>query len=79
MVLFAVSLSRLDVVVNMSNVMGNTQWSTTDLKSSGRLSIDSSGYRNMHILAGLGGSKLEARGGIVGCNIEIQQLDNIGQ
>lgn len=29
----------------------------------------------MKIMAGLGGSKLEARGGIIGGNIEIQGLD----
>jgi Fragile site-associated protein C-terminus len=53
-------------------------WSTKDLKSQGRLSIDSSGYKNMKILAGLGGSKLEARGGIIGGNIELQGLESEG-
>ena len=61
--LFAVNLRQLDVIMNMSNVMGNTTWATSDIKSSGQLSIDSSGYRNMTIRAGLGESKLEARGG----------------
>jgi len=46
--------------------------------SQGRLSIDSSGYKNMKISAGLGGSKLEARGGIIGGNIELQQLESEG-
>ena len=50
-------------------------WSTRDLKSQGRFSIDSSGYTNMKISAGLGGSKLDARGGIIGGCIELQQLD----
>jgi len=53
-------------------------WSTRDLKSQGRFSIDSSGYTNMKILAGLGGSKLDARGGIIGGSIELQQLDSEG-
>ena len=46
--------------------------------SQGRFSIDSSGYTNMKILAGLGGSKLDARGGIIGGCIELQQLDSEG-
>ena len=50
------------------------RWATTDLKSQGRLSIDSSGTKNVNISAGLGGSKLEARGGIVGGYIELHQL-----
>jgi len=53
-------------------------WSTRDLKSQGRFSIDSSGYTNMKISAGLGGSKLDARGGIIGGCIELQQLDSEG-
>jgi len=32
----------------------------------------------MKISAGLGGSKLEARGGIIGGSIELQQLDSEG-
>jgi hypothetical protein len=33
----------------------------------------------MKISAGLGGSKLEARGGIIGGNIELQQLESEGR
>ena len=51
------------------------RWSTKELKSQGRLSIDSSGYKNMKISAGLNGSRLDARGGIIGGNIELQGLD----
>jgi len=32
----------------------------------------------MKISAGLGGSKLDARGGIIGGSIELQQLDSEG-
>ena len=44
------------------------------MKSQGELSIDSSGHKNMKILAGLGESKLEAQGGIVGCKIDVQNF-----
>lgn len=79
MVLFAVNLSELDVTVNMSNLMGNVMWSTKNLKSQGCLSIDSAGYKNMQISTGVSGSKLEARGGIVGGNIELQGLGTLGE
>ncbi|XP_077984720.1 bridge-like lipid transfer protein family member 1 [Glandiceps talaboti] len=74
-VLFAVSLTQLDVQMNMSNVMGNTTWSTRSLKSQGRLSIDSSGYKDMKISAGLGSSSLDAKGGVIGGLTELQDID----
>ena len=55
------------------------RWSTRVLKSQGRLSIDSGGYKNMKIAAGLGGSKLEARGGIIGGSVELQELNTQGK
>ena len=49
-------------------------WKTHGLKSQGQLSIDSSGYRNMKLSAGCSGSKLEAKGGIIGGYVQLQQL-----
>ncbi|XP_036364401.1 transmembrane protein KIAA1109 homolog isoform X4 [Octopus sinensis] len=74
LVLFAVNLSTLDVNVNMSNVMGNTTWATKDIKSQGRLSIDSFGHKNMKVTAGLGSSMLVSKGGVVGGTIDLQDL-----
>ncbi|KAL8597089.1 hypothetical protein ACOMHN_008162 [Nucella lapillus] len=74
LVLFAVNLSRLDVEVNMSNVMGHTVWKTREVKSTGRLSIDSNGHKNLKISAGLGGSSFDSRGGVVGGAIDLQDL-----
>lgn len=51
------------------------RWSTKELKSQGQLSIDSSGYRNMNITSGLKGSRVDARGGIVGGSLEIHDLN----
>ncbi|XP_064637366.1 bridge-like lipid transfer protein family member 1 isoform X3 [Lineus longissimus] len=75
LVLFAVNLSRLDVHVNMGNVMGNMMWLTQDLRSQGRLTMDSRSHKNMKITAGLGGSNLEAKGGIVGGSVDLQQIE----
>ena len=47
-------------------------WKTHGLKSQGQLSIDSSGYRNMKLSAGCSGSKLEAKGGIIGGYVQLQ-------
>ena len=67
----------------MSNVilgiLSLYSWATTDLKSQGRLSIDSNGYKNMKITGGLGGSKLEAQGGIVGGKIQLHNLSSYGK
>ncbi|KAK5638052.1 hypothetical protein RI129_012347 [Pyrocoelia pectoralis] len=75
LVLFAVNFKKLNVHMNMGNVMGNVTWLTKDFRSEGRLSIGSTGYKNLYIAFGLGGSGLDAKGGIVGGNIEIANID----
>ncbi|KAJ8982560.1 hypothetical protein NQ317_005031 [Molorchus minor] len=61
--------------MNMGNVMGNVSWLTKDFRSDGRLRIGSTGHKNLYIALGLGGSGLDAKGGIVGGNIEIAKID----
>lgn len=75
LVLFAVNFTKLNVHMNMGNVMGNVTWQTKDFRSEGRLSIGSTGHKNMYIALGLGGSSLDAKGGIVGGTIEIAHID----
>ena len=53
-----------------------SSWTTSNLESQGRLSIDSRGHKNLKIQAGLGRSKLEAKGGIVGGSIILDKLHN---
>lgn len=52
---------------------------TKDFRSDGRLSIGSTGHKNLYIAFGLGGSSLDAKGGIVGGNIEIANIDTYGK
>lgn len=52
-----------------------SSWLTKDFKSEGRLSIGSTGHKNMFIGVGLGGSSLDAKGGIVGGTIELSKID----
>lgn len=73
--LFAVNFTKLNVHMNMGNVMGNVAWMTKDFRSDGRLSIGSTGHKNLYIGVGLGGSSLDAKGGIVGGTIELSKID----
>ncbi|XP_062707528.1 bridge-like lipid transfer protein family member 1 isoform X7 [Aedes albopictus] len=75
LVLFAVNFTKLNVQMNMGNVMGNIVWLTKAFRSDGRLSIGSTGHKNMYIGVGLGGSSLDAKGGIVGGTIELSKID----
>ncbi|XP_043249927.1 transmembrane protein KIAA1109 isoform X1 [Colletes gigas] len=75
LVLFAINFTRLNVHMNMSNVMGNVTWMAKDFRSDGRLSIGSTGHKNLYISVGLGGSSLDAKGGIVGGTIELSKID----
>ncbi|XP_064482137.1 bridge-like lipid transfer protein family member 1 [Ornithodoros turicata] len=74
LLLFAFNLSRLNVHMNMGNVMGNTSWLTRGFKSQGRLAVDSSGHKDMDLSVDLEGSSLDAKGGIVGGTIELSQI-----
>lgn len=75
LVLFAVNLAKLDLHVNMSNVMGNTVWTTEQIKSQGSLSIHSNGHRDLKITAGTGNSHFDSRGGVVGGTIDLNDLN----
>ncbi|KAI5697638.1 hypothetical protein M8J75_013435 [Diaphorina citri] len=75
LVLFAVNFKRLNVHMNMGNVMGNVMLLTKDFRSEGRLSVGSTGHKNLFISLGLGGASLDAKGGIVGGTIEISKVD----
>jgi len=75
LVLFAIKFKELEVGMNMGNVMGNVLWVSKDFTSEGRLSIGSTGHKNMFIGLGLKGSSLEAKGGIIGGCIDIGKID----
>ncbi|KAL0269606.1 UNVERIFIED_CONTAM: hypothetical protein PYX00_007281 [Menopon gallinae] len=75
LVLFAINFTKLRVQMNMGNVMGNVMWLTKDFHSEGRLSIGSTGHKNMYIGLGLGTCNLDAKGGIVGGTIDLSNID----
>lgn len=61
--------------MNIGNVCGNVVWLTKDFQSDGRLSIGSTGYKNMYAGIYLGGSALDAKGGIVGGSFEVNKIN----
>lgn len=61
------------------DILSLYRWLTKDFRSEGRLSIGSTGYKNLYIAFGLGGSGLDAKGGIVGGNIEIANIDTFSK
>ncbi|XP_069487249.1 bridge-like lipid transfer protein family member 1 isoform X5 [Ambystoma mexicanum] len=77
LVVFAINLKQLNVQMNMSNVMGNTTWTTSGLKSQGRLSVGSNRDREISMSVGLGRSQLDSRGGVVGGTIDVNALEMV--
>ncbi|XP_041130046.1 transmembrane protein KIAA1109-like isoform X4 [Polyodon spathula] len=77
LVVFAINLKQLNVQMNMSNVMGNNTWTTSGLKSQGRLSVGSNRDREILMAVGLGRSKLDSKGGVVGGNIDVNTLEMV--
>ncbi|XP_072533895.1 bridge-like lipid transfer protein family member 1 isoform X2 [Salminus brasiliensis] len=77
LVVFAINLKQLNVQMNMSNVMGNNTWTTSGLKSQGRLSVGSNRDREISMAVGLGRSKLDSKGGVVGGNIDVNTLEMV--
>jgi hypothetical protein len=75
LVLLAINLKKLDIQMNMSNAMGNTVWTTTNLRTDGRISLGSNGRKDLIISAGFEESDLEAKGGIVGGVIDISKVE----
>lgn len=50
-------------------------WNTKDIKSQGRMSIDSAGHKNLKITFGLGGSHFDSKGGVVGGSVDLQNIN----
>ena len=74
LVVFSLNLSKLNIQMNMGNVMGNTTWLSRGFKSEGRVSIDSSGHKGIVVKLKLDASSLDAKGGIVGGIIELSNI-----
>lgn len=79
LVMIAINFKELKVQMNMGNVMGNVDWISKNLHSQARLSIASTGHKNMAITLGLNESNFEAKAGIVGGAINIGKVETFCQ
>jgi hypothetical protein len=79
LVMTAINFKELKVHMNMGNVMGNVDWISKDFRSTARLSIASTGHKNMQISLGLNGSNFEAKAGIVGGSVNVGRIDTFCQ
>lgn len=55
------------------------RWTTSGLKSQGRLSVGSNRDREISMSVGLGRSHLDSRGGVVGGTIDVNALEMVGK
>lgn len=74
LVLLTVNFSKLNISMNMGNIMGNANWLTRELMCDGSISIDSSGNRKLRFGICLKNSTLDAKGGIVGGIVELSDI-----
>ncbi|KAH9506664.1 hypothetical protein DERF_011385 [Dermatophagoides farinae] len=74
LVLLTINFSKLNVSMNMGNIMGNVNWQTKELMCDGSISIDSNEHRKFRVGLCLNNSTLDAKGGIIGGIVELSDI-----
>ncbi|OTF78737.1 hypothetical protein BLA29_002988 [Euroglyphus maynei] len=74
LILLTINFSKLNVSMNMGNIMGNVNWQTKELMCDGSISIDSNEHRKFRVGFCLNNSTLDAKGGIIGGIIELSDI-----
>ncbi|CAF3980300.1 unnamed protein product, partial [Rotaria sp. Silwood1] len=64
--------------LTLTNVMGKVEWNTTDVCSTGSLTLTNEGQRAIFFSIGLQKSIFQAEQGIVGGNIKLKNLRTTG-
>lgn len=77
-VILAVQLKELHISMRMSNVMGEIEWNTKDVASTGSLTMTSEGKRTFFLSLGLQNSNLQAEQGIIGGMVRLKNLRTTG-
>lgn len=77
-VLLTIQLKELQISMRMSNVMGKVEWITTDVSSTGRLTLSNEGRRALFFSLALEKSVFQAEQGIVGGMIRLKNLRTTG-
>jgi hypothetical protein len=78
-VLLAIQLKEIQISMRMSNVMGKVEWNTTDVCSTGSLTLTNDGQRALFFSIGLQKSIFQADEGIVGGMIRLKNLRTTGK
>ena len=78
-VLLAIHLKELHISMRMSNVMGKVEWNTTDVCSTGSLTLTSEGQRALFFSIALQKSIFQAEQGIVGGIMRLKNLKTTGK
>ncbi|XP_048589365.1 transmembrane protein KIAA1109 homolog isoform X3 [Nematostella vectensis] len=73
-IIVALNLSRLDVSTNMGSIMGQTVWSTSDIRAQSHLTLTNTGRRQLRAKVKIRQAICESRSGIVGGHIEVNEL-----
>lgn len=71
-VLFTARFSKLDVDVKI--MLGKLHWSTVGPNCQGRLNVDSTGFKNMQIKAGLKGSKVQCSTVVISGSLQVRNV-----
>lgn len=67
----------MDSAAHHMEMLPPCRWTTSGLKSQGRLSVGSNRDREISMSVGLGRSKLDSKGGVVGGNIDVNTLEMV--
>lgn len=68
----------LEAICLINNTFFYFSWTTSGLKSQGRLSVGSNRDREISMSVGLGRSQLDSKGGVVGGTIDVNALEMVG-
>jgi len=55
-----------------------TRWRTEEIRSQARFTVDSTGHKNMRLASKITQSVVEAKGGVVGGTVHINELNHDG-
>lgn len=77
LVLLTMNFSKLNVLMNMGNIMGNVNWQTKELMCDGSISIDSNGHQKFRFEVFLNNSTLDAKGGIIGGIVQLYNIRSL--
>ncbi|XP_071951549.1 bridge-like lipid transfer protein family member 1 isoform X2 [Antedon mediterranea] len=77
-VVIGINLSKLQVNMNMSNVMGTSVWLVKGLQKQVWISLDNTGCKDVRIVLDLEQSSIDSHGGVIGGRLEMTKFHSTG-